>query len=480
MKNYTVILFVFSFFLGFSQARKQSGQNFEEPLIETSNNNVATQPKLKNGFTDAGSFSEGLAPIMANNGKWGFIDKKGKLVILPKYEYNLFMSFHNGACSVSLNRKLHLIDKSGKDLVPEDYTISGLTGNNFVVISKDRKIGLMDYSGKIIIPVGLYNQIFYVEPLKLFKVYQNRKVGYLDLNGNEVLPPKYTYLDFENMEDPIQATSGNKSGFIDVSGKEIVSFKYDDVSLFSDGFARVRLDDKYGFIDKKGNEIIALKYQRADNFSEDFASVQIQDKWGVINAADEMVIPAVYEEISKFNTGLAIVQQNKKFGVIDKKGRIIIPIDFQSIILCSDLLNKKETKNEKPCFVVEKEGKKGLINSDGKVIAAIKYKEVLNLSSQRTILVLDKKYGLINRNTGKIIVNFNYDFIYPDISENSMYVVNNSKAGFIDLDGKEIIPLQYDSAKNFSEGLAAVTLNSEILFINKKNEIVLKPILAKE
>jgi hypothetical protein len=52
-------------------------------------------------------------------------------------------------------------------------------------------------------------------------------------------------------------------------------------------------------------------------------------------------------------------------------------------------------------------------------------------------------------------------------------VIRNGKKGFVDLNGKIIIPIIYDEINKFSEGLAAVVLNNEFFFINKKNEKVL-------
>ena len=45
------------------------------------------------------------------------------------------------------------------------------------------------------------------------------------------------------------------------------------------------------------------------------------------------------------------------------------------------------------------------------------------------------------------------------LSLNRLYIVRrNAKYGFIDQTGKEVIPCKYDGASNFSEGLAAVSL----------------------
>ena len=55
-------------------------------------------------------------------------------------------------------------------------------------------------------------------------------------------------------------------------------------------------------------------------------------------------------------------------------------------------------------------------------------------------------------------------------------VKHNGKWGFVNLEGKSIIPAIYDDAKDFSDGFAAVCLNKKWGFINKqgKTEIAFK------
>ncbi|MBQ5861238.1 MAG: WG repeat-containing protein, partial [Alistipes sp.] len=52
-------------------------------------------------------------------GKWGFIDKTGKEIVLPKYNYADF--FVGGLAPVELNNKWGWIDKTGKEIIPLKY-----------------------------------------------------------------------------------------------------------------------------------------------------------------------------------------------------------------------------------------------------------------------------------------------------------------------------------------------------------------------
>ena len=66
----------------------------------------------------------------------------------------------------------------------------------------------------------------------------------------------------------------------------VTSKKYDAVWDFSEGLAKVELNDKYGFINKEGKEIVPCKYDSIDDFFEGRARVRIgwkNGKWGFIN-----------------------------------------------------------------------------------------------------------------------------------------------------------------------------------------------------
>ena len=51
-----------------------------------------------------------------------------------------------------------------------------------------------------------------------------------------------------------------KYGYIDKSGKEVIPAVYNYVSDFSEGVAAVEKDGKYGYIDKSGKEVVPFDY----------------------------------------------------------------------------------------------------------------------------------------------------------------------------------------------------------------------------
>ena len=80
------------------------------------------------------------------------------------------------------------------------------------------------------------------------------------------------------------------------------------------------------------------------------------------------------------------------------------------------------------------------------------------------------KYGYVDRN-GKLLTDFLYNYACSsfgyDISKKLAVVCRNGMYGYINEKCEEVIPLQYQFADTFYEGLAAVVKNNKVGFINE-------------
>ncbi|MBP8214173.1 MAG: WG repeat-containing protein [Propionivibrio sp.] len=66
-----------------------------------------TGPRYKN----AGSYSEGLAPVQSSSGRWGYINQKNQWVIQPKFDEA--KEFKDGRAAVKVKGKWGYINKRG-------------------------------------------------------------------------------------------------------------------------------------------------------------------------------------------------------------------------------------------------------------------------------------------------------------------------------------------------------------------------------
>ncbi len=63
-------------------------------------------------YQEVGSFNEGLAPVQAANGRWGFINESQRLVIPARFEE--VRDFENGRAAAKANGRWGFIDTRGR------------------------------------------------------------------------------------------------------------------------------------------------------------------------------------------------------------------------------------------------------------------------------------------------------------------------------------------------------------------------------
>lgn len=112
----------------------------------------------------------------------------------------------------------------------------------------------------------------------LMDVNRKGKIGFLNEQGQYVIPQKYSYA--RNFHEGIAALAidRNNWGFVDISGKNITNFRYEytEVRDFCNGLAAVKnSQSKWGYIDKRGKLVIDFEYDDAGDFnSENKAKVK--------------------------------------------------------------------------------------------------------------------------------------------------------------------------------------------------------------
>ena len=135
-----------------------------------------------------------------------------------------------------------------------------------------------------------------------------------------------------NFHEGLTAVKKNdKFGFVDRNGNLVIPFVYEKACDFHEGLVAVKKDDKWGFINKNGEIVIPLEYDFVCDFHEGLAMVSKNNKWGFINKDGEIVIPLEYNFAYEFAEGLAPVKIKDKWGFIDKTGKIIIPIEYKNV-----------------------------------------------------------------------------------------------------------------------------------------------------
>lgn len=291
---------------------------------------IIVQPK----YDKAESFREERALVVSNK-KYGYVDMTGKEIIPLKYDY-ASLYFFDGIADVRLNNKYGMIDKTGREIVAIKYDrldkgISVDKSNKFILAKLDNKFGFIDSSGREVVPLN-YEDAKIISTL-MATVKLNGKWGVINESGKAIVPLIYDYIDADEFKKTgyLRPRLNMKYGLIDKNGNTTIAVKYDQISIgFSENLARMEVNDKFGFVDKTGKEVILPKYENASDFSNGMAEVKMNGKWGFIDKTGKETIAFKYESTRQFTEGLAAVQLNGKWGFIDKTGMTVIPFKYDN------------------------------------------------------------------------------------------------------------------------------------------------------
>lgn len=346
--------------------------------------------------------------------RYGYMDKKGNVVIAPQFE--CAEDFSEGLAAVHRPEIDYVgyIDTNGKYVIPDDTFRYGykFDGGTALVDSMNAAssydLARIDRKGKIIFDryMGSFNDGYAVYDIKTIEydggpLYEIPDGLVMDSYFNEKLEPatKLKFGNAEDFSDGLAAVSQWKNekrmwGVINTKFELVVDYdknhKYDWIYPYKYGLMPVKKDNKIGFIDKNGKMIIGIQYDVIRNgsgayesvFYEGLACVSKNGKFGYINNKGEAVIPLQYENARRFSEGLAAVKQNGKWGFIDKKGEMVIEPQYKYVENCKNgliLIGKRDDSSRYAFYdkfegYINKKGQKIEIKGTGIICEPIKRK----------------------------------------------------------------------------------------------------------
>jgi len=306
------------------------------------------------GEAGYGIFSEGLMAVM-NDGKHGYIDKSGNIVI--PFIYDWTFDFKDGVAKVEKEGKKGIVDKNGKEIIACIYDDVIDFYKGIAIVSKDNKYGMIDKSG---------NTIFPFQPYSIDKLSEG--------------------IAWVNM--------GNSYEAIDMSGKVVVSpTGYADVRPFSEGLAFVEINNEGAFINTLGETVIKLPQNngetimRYSSFMNGIAIGIEKEKLVTIDKEGAKKVIGQYDDFEFYKGGSIIVRKGEKRGLIDKEGKILIPLIYDRI----------SNSGEENLFIVERNGKSGLFDNHGKEVAPIVYSYISFFSEGLVYVSKDGKLGFVDK-----------------------------------------------------------------------------------
>lgn len=471
---------------------KKVKEQYQYGIIHKTTKEVT--PIIYDQILPINAFTEHVKVRKGNN--WGVIHINGQ-VIVP-CQYYMVNHYENGHIFVAerdtvaagIIQRMGVYNFLGEQFIPCQYHNISHYKDDYFFVSNNNKIGILNNRNEIIIPI-IYDQLqpknkYSKNPLFLVKsgdkkgilneqlewilppeydwitleenhfiVSKNDKSGWLDLEGNVLIPLIYDRIGKKTEQGLIAVWKDNKTGFIDAKGNTIVPVVYNSIGYYNDGLYQLKKEGKFGVVDTTGNIIVACQYDRVY-----YSKLGNRGILGLVKDGDEELLdsktltPFLSQEYSQIkflgysSTKALLVQDGDKFQLLDLNGKPISHPPFDAITIWNEYL------------MITKGDKKGLIDFDGKVILPAIYNDINNSLWGLFEVQQQNKRGLVNQQ-GKIILPTIYDAIQVREKTNTIELYLKGKKGLAKRDGTILLACKYDVIKR---------LPNQIVYVKQGNK----------
>ena len=224
------------------------------------------------------------------------------------------------------------------------------------------------------------------------------------------------------------AFKDNKWGVIDENGDVIIEPSYEEMMIIPNNKTDIFLCTYDVNYDTGEYSTKALNSKNQEIFTE-------YNKVEAINNHDE-------NDTLWYEDNVLKVQKDGKWGVINYDGKVLLNTEYDSI---------ESVQGIKNALLIEKEGKYGVADNEGKIILDPIYTGVTNLGKDNRSGYIVKNdeglYGIVDASKNVILEN-KYEEI-EKVYGNDLYVVSqNGKQKIVNKDGQDVLTEGFDQITN--------------------------------
>ena len=412
------------------------------------------------------------------NGKYGLISIEGKQITKPVYDEISSVNYKEGTFLVKQNELEGIINMKGKVIIKCEY--ESVTSDNYYsengdnrqagfIISKKTedgyRYGYTNYRGTIILN-PIYTQLERVTEIAnekglYFIAFKNGQAGLLK-NNKEILNYEYEDIQYNVLGNIFVTKRNGKYGAVNQEGTTILYSEYDNV--YTGGLYINAIKDKDIFIfDLDGNkietnEVSKIKTENANYY----ITIDKNNKYKVVDSKDNIIIDKDYTYIEYLPGDYFIVERDSKNGIIDSNGKSVIELKYDSIsrINETDILQMETEQN----ITLYNLDMKEIVSMDNAIIKEVKdEKSYILIYSDTDFKYLDKEGNIL---TSQAI-----------FENNTLFAKNiNGKWGFVDKYGNLKIQNDYELVTDFNKyGFAGIKKDGKWGSINQNGEIIQEP-----
>jgi hypothetical protein len=419
-------------------------------------------------FEQAKQLSGGLAPV-CEGGKWGYVDRAG--VIAIPFGFSAAEPFDAfGVAAVRRGSDDGAIDRTGAPLPVPQYTGAPKHFSEGLAPSeRDGLVGYIDEARRWVVPPR-FARGFHFSEGKAWVQEQGDAgkdgASAIDRDGNVLFHVSGFHQCFEFSGGMARVQRPGRSGWVDQEGRLAIDLGDAPGAPpypgnhpggdFSEGLAFCWAGGKATCIDATGAKVFETVYTGIETFKNGYARIRTNSappRWGLVDRAGQIALMPAYKSCGDVVDGVGIVQiAALDFGIFAVGRPTLVVTGFDEI----------RAFDERGIAVARLGGKVRFIDRAGVAVATTDVDQVKAWVGDRAAAQRGGKWGVVDRD-GKIVVEPRYDLIG---TLGPLTVVNLGGAldrqgvfvggrwGFIDASGAERIPLGFDVAGRFSEGLA--------------------------
>lgn len=412
------------------------------------------------------------------NGKYGLINLEGKQITKPVYDEISSINYKEGTFLVKQNELEGIINMKGKVIIKCEY--ESVTSDNyysengynkqagFIVSKKTEdgyRYGYVNYRGTIILN-PIYTQLERVTEIAnekgvYFIAFKNGQAGLLK-NNKEILNYEYEDIQYNVLGSIFVTKRNGKYGAVNQEGTTVLYPEYDNV--YTGGMYLNALKDKNIFIfDLNGNKIETNEVSKTKTENANYyITIDKNNKYKVVDSKDNIIIDKDYTYIEYLPGDYFIVERDSKSGIIDSNGKSVIELKYDSI----------SRINETDILQMEKDRNIALYNLNMKEIVSMDNAIVKEVKDEKAYILLysDTDFKYLDKN-GNILTSQNL------FENNPLFAKNiNGKWGFVDKDGNLKVQNDYELVTDFNKyGFAGIKKDGKWGSINQNGEIVQEP-----
>ena len=363
---------------------------------------------------------------------YGIADKVGNMILPPIFKKD-YSSFKNGQAILKLGNSYGVFDLNRKKwTIPLEYLlISHLNGyQGLYTAKKDNLYGLINSENKIVVPFK-WNELSSISGLNNYLMVATKESsthlkGVYSLVEKElIIPCEYTSIKKIDYQNYFFVEKNNQHNIIDINNKPRFKIWYDILKKpYSerDNFYIVKSKDKYGIINDRDQVVVPLEYLKINTNRYNDGSYLAQNKegkYGFIKIDGTITLDFKYDNLenSKSNNSL-LSSQNGRCGIVQvNTGQ---PVE---IISCNyDDITLSQANS---LFIVQKEGKFGLLDKYAEPLTEIIYESLELIDTYQGHIYKGKingKYQLIDQ-SGRPFTNEDYTYldVIPDFNRINRY-----------------------------------------------------------